>query len=54
MAVVVFFIAKRIPHATHVVKEVILWKKTNLLLYNKVGLAANKSKEGGLSYERHK
>lgn len=48
------FIAKRIPHAMHVVKEVILWKKTNLLLYNKVGLAANKSKEGGLSYERHK
>jgi len=29
-------------------------EKTNLLLYNKVGLAANKSKEGGLSNERHK
>ena len=29
-------------------------EKTNLLLYNKVGLAANKSKEGGMYIERHK
>lgn len=37
-----FYIAKQIPHAMRVVKEVIVWKKQSSFYTIKVGLAANK------------